>query len=211
MTPRQRQLAVFAALNVLILVIGWFALVAPQRSNAASASAQQQDVQSRLAALTGASQSPTTQPAIHTSDLYALDTALPSQEDQPDLLFEIDRLAKASDVEVMGVTPQALQATTSYTVRPINIQLSGSYFRLTRFLRSVRILVSERQGRLIANGPLFAVTSVAVTPATTSTAKGTKIQGETANVGLAAFYYGIVGGVAPSSTTTTDTTTTTGG
>jgi len=212
MTSRQRLLLGFAAVNVLIVLIGWFALVSPQRHDAASASAQQQAVQSELAALTGSSQTPTKQPAIHTSDLYALDTALPSQQDQPDLLFLLDRLAKESAVEVLAVTPQALSATTSYTVQPINLQLSGSYFHLTRFLRSIRILVTERQGRLIANGPLFAVTSVALTPATTTTGTKTKSSSEVANVGLAAFYYGTVGGaVAPASTTTTDTTTTTGG
>jgi Pilus assembly protein, PilO len=210
MTARQRRLAVFAALNVLIVVVGWFALVSPQRHDAASAATQEQAVQSELAALTGSSQSSNKQPAIHTSGLYALDTALPAQEDQPDLLFELDRLAKASDVEILGITPQPPQATTGYTVQPINLELSGTYFHLTRFLRSLRILVTDHRGRLIANGSLFAVTSVALSPGTS--AGTTTSHDETAVVGMAAFYYGVVGGaVPPASTTTTTTTTTTGG
>jgi len=214
LTPRQRLLAVFAALNLLILVVGWFALISPQRSNAASTAAQQQAVQAQLTAITGTSQGPVKQPAIHTADLYALDTALPAQEDQPDLLFLLDRLAKASAVAITGITPQAPQATTTYTVAPMNLELSGTYFHLTRFLRSLRILVSEHQGRLVANGPLFAVTSVALTPAAPAGGPtGSKTSnGEVATVGLAAFYYGIVAGAAaPASTTTTATTTTTGG
>jgi len=212
MSSRQRQFAVFAALNILILVVGWFALISPQRHDAASAATQEQVVLNELSALTGPAHvsHEQQQPAIHTSDLYVLDTALPSHVDQTDLLFELDQLATAADVKVLGISPQAPQAaTTNYTVQPINLSLSGSYFNLTRFLRSLRILVSEHHGRLIANGPLFAVTSVSFSPGETSDGTG---KGEAATVSLAAYYYGIVGGAAPPvDTTTTDTTTTTGG
>ena len=83
LTTRQiRFIVAFAAVNVLLVAGGWFALVSPQRHGAASAAAQEQAVQAELAALTtGSSQGPSTQPAIHTSDLYALDTALPSPDD----------------------------------------------------------------------------------------------------------------------------------
>jgi hypothetical protein len=211
-TDRQRLVAIFAAVNLLILGIAWFALIAPQRHDAASAAAQQQAVSSELAALTGSSASSNKQPAINTKDLYKLDTALPAQEDQPDLLFEFDRLATAAGVTVNAVTPQPPQATNGYTVVPISLQLNGPYYHLTGFLHSLRVLVSERRGRLSANGPLFAVTSVDLTPCT-SVGKGKhKTLTETANVSIATFYYGVVGGAAPpASTTATDTTTTTGG
>ena len=68
------------------------------------------------------------------------------------------------------------------------------------------MLVSEQHGRLIAHGPLFAVTSVTFSP---GTGKGHEVP---ATVGLQAFYYGVTAGAsAPASTTDTDTTTTTGG
>jgi hypothetical protein len=208
MTTRQRRLAVFAGLNILLVVVGWMVLISPQRTDAASAAAKEQLVQNELAALTsGSSKTPTTkQPAIHTADLYALDTALPSQIDQPELLFELDRLASASDVKILNLTPQAPAAGNNYTIEPINLSLTGTYFHLTGFLKSLRLLVSEHQGHLIANGPLFAVTSVSIAPGTSSdkTAKG-----EVATVGMAAYYYGMVGGAtapAPTDTTTTSTT-----
>jgi hypothetical protein len=211
-TDRQRLLAIFAAVNLLILGIAWFALIAPQRHDAASAAAQEQAVAAELAALTGSSSSSNKQPAIKTGDLYRLDTALPAQEDQPDLLFEIDRLSTAAGVTINGVTPQPPQATNGYTVVPISLQLSGPYYHLTGFLHSLRVLVSERKGRLSVNGPLFAVTAVDLSPGA-SVGKGkNKVHTETANVSIATFYYGVVGGAAPpASTTATDTTTTTGG
>ncbi len=213
MTLSTRQIkfiAAFAALNVVLVVAGWVALVSPQRHDAASAAAQAQAVQSQIAELTsGGSQGPGTQPAIHTSDIYALDTALPSQVDQTNLLFELDRLAEASDVTIVNISPQAAQANPSnYTVVPINLSLDGTYFHLTGFLRSLRQLVSERQGHLIANGPLFAVTSVDYSPGETEEGNAKE---EVATVGLSAFFYGAVDGAAPpASTSTTDTTTTTG-
>ena len=206
-TRQIRLIAAFAGLNVLLVVVGWMMLVAPQRQDASAAAAKEQLAQSQLAALIGqssGSHGPTKQPEIHTAGLYTLDTALPAQADQPNLLLELDRLAKASHVQLIGISPQSAQATgTGYTVVPINLTLNGSYFDLTGFLRTLRTLVSEQHGRLIANGPLFAVTSAAITP-------GTDKDEAPATVGLEAFYYGITAGAAPPASTT-DTTTTTGG
>lgn len=205
MSSRHRRLAAFAVINLALLIAGWVMLVSPQRHGAAAAAAQAQSVEGELAALKGSSQGPSNQPAIHTADLYALDTALPSQMDQPDLLFELDRLATAADVSILNLSPQApVAATTNYTVQPISLSLNGTYFHLTRFIRSLRLLVTERHGRLIAHGPLFAVTSVALAPGAAADATE---KGEVATVSMAAFYYGGAGGAtAPADTTTTPTT-----
>ncbi len=209
MTLSSRQIrvvAAFAGLNVLLVVGGWMALVSPQRHNAATAAAAAALAQSQLDAATGkGAQGPPKQPAIHTAGLYTLDTALPSQPDQPDLLLELDRIAKASGVQVNGISPQTAQANAAgYTVVPINLTLTGTYYKLTSFLQNLRLLVSEKDGRLIANGPLFAVTSATVT---SGSGGGHAVP---ATVGIEAFYYGVTAGAtAPPSTTATDTTTTT--
>jgi len=208
MNARNRNLVAFAVINVAILVGGWFMLVSPQRNDAATTAAQEQVVMSQLAALTGKPQHPAPAPAIHTSDLYALGTALPSQVDQPDLLFELDRLAQTNDVKILNLTPQTpTMASSSLSVQPINLSLAGSYFHVTGFLRSLRVLVSDRGGRLVANGPLFAVTSVSLAPGTSDdgTAKA-----EVATVGMAAYYYGAIAGATPPPSTDTTTTSTTG-
>jgi len=205
MTPRQRRFAIFAAVNLALLVAGWMMLISPQRQHATAAAAQEQVVEGQLATLrVQSSQAPTKQPPIPTSDLYALGTALPAQLDEPDLLFELDGLAQASGVEILNVAPQTpvVGATTDYTIQPINLSLSGTYFDLTRYLRSLRKLVSQHHGRLVANGPLFAVTSVSLAPG--------QGRNELATVGMAAYYYGLVGGATPPAVDTT-TTSTTGG
>jgi hypothetical protein len=207
----RRLLAGIAALNLLVLIVGWFGLISPQRSDAAASAAKTQEAQAELATLKGSVTQPgtTKQPAIHTADIYTLDTALPSQVDEPDLLFELDRIATSSGVKILGLSPQASQALpTGYTIKPISLTLSGSYFTLTRFFRSLRTLVSERHGRLIANGPLFSVNSIGLTPGAADDATA-KV--DVATVSIAAYYYGAVDGAAPPATATTDTTTTTGG
>jgi hypothetical protein len=208
-TRRFRLIAAFAGLNILLVVVGWMALVAPQRQAAAAAAAKQQAAQTQLETLVGGdsgSHGPTKQPAIHTAKLYTLDTALPAQGDQPGLLLELSRLATASGIHLLSISPQAAQANPGgYTVVPINLNLNGTYFKLTGFLQTLRLLVSEQHGRVIANGPLFGVTSVAFSP-------GTNKHDATATVGLDAFYYGVTAGAAPpANTMATDTTTTTGG
>jgi hypothetical protein len=208
LSPRQlRLIAIFAGLNILLIVVGWIALVSPQRHEASAAAASAQAAQDQLNTLLGHGSNPATikQPAIHTSCLYKLDTALPSQAHVPDLLFEINRVATASGVDVASISPQAAQATAmGYTVVPINLTLNGSYYKLTRFLHNLRMLVVGHKGCPIANGQTFGVTSVTLAP-------GTKTSVEAATVGVVAYYYGVTGGAAaPVSTTDTTTTTTTG-
>jgi hypothetical protein len=206
-----RLVAAFAGINLLLVVVGWVALISPQRSAAAAAAAKAQAAQSARAALgsTGSNGS-TKQPSIHTAGVYTLDTALPSQLDEPDLILELNRIAAASGVKILNLSPQAGQGMPNgYTVQPINLSLNGSYFNLTHFLHTLRSLVSERNGQLIANGPLFSVNSVGLTPGQASDATA---HSDVATVVIAAYYYGTVDGAAPpASTSTTDTTTTTGG
>jgi len=208
LTTRQiRLIAAFAGINVLLVVVGWMALVAPQRHNASTAAASAQQAQTQLATLLGQgsrSHGPIKQPAIHTSCLYTLDTALPSEADTPGLILELQQVAKASGVKIVGISPQAATAApTGYTVEPINLQLDGSYYEVTGFLRNLRTLVSAGKGCPVAKGPLFAVTSV--------TFSGAGADGDApATAGIEAFYYGVTAGAAPPVSTTDTTTTTTG-
>jgi len=204
---RFRLIAAFVGINILLVVVGWVAVIAPQRSAAATAAAAAHLAQSQLGALQpGSSHGPGQKPTVHTSCIYKLDTALPSQADQAGVLFELQRVAKASGVKVLGVSPQTAAATASgYTAQPINLDLDGSYFAVTRFLHNLRMLVPAGGACPAARGPLFAVTAVSFS--------GTEPDGDApATAGIEAFYYGVTAGAtAPVTPAATDTTTTTGG
>lgn len=211
---RMRLVVALAGLNLLLAGAGWFLLVSPQRQHAQSASQQLQQVQQQATQLIGVAATqptPVKQPTIHTANLYRLNTAMPVTADEPDLLLALGHLAKASGVKVLTLSPGAPSAAVGYVTLPVQLTLSGSYGSLTRYLRTLRTLVSLRHGRLAASGRLLSVTSIALSPV----GKG---RDETATVALVAYVYGAVDGVAPKSTDTTSTstsststTTTTGG
>jgi hypothetical protein len=204
---RFRLIAALVGINILLIVVGWVALVSPQRHDAATAAASALLAQTQLATLQpGSAQHPTPQPAVHTSCIYKLNTALPSQADTPNLIFELQRVAKVSGVKLLGISPQPAQATASgYTVEPINLSLDGKYYAMTQFLHNLRTLVSAGGKCPTAKGPLYSVTAVSISGVGTS--------GDApATASIDAFYYGVTAGAtAPAPPTTTDTTTTTGG
>src|SRR5207342_456054 len=93
--------------------------------------------QNQLGSLNPGSSSdgPAKQPAVHSSCVYKLDTALPSQADTPNLMFELQHVAKVSGVKLLGISPQPAQATANgYTVVPINLNLDGRYYAVTQYL-----------------------------------------------------------------------------
>lgn len=206
MTLTSRQIKLVAAVagaNVMLAAAGWFLLVAPQRSHAATAAQELQQVQQEITRVSGLQGTPgqAKQPVIRTGNLYRLSQAMPATPDESDLLLMLDQLAKSSGVKVLLLSPQTPTAAVGYVVLPIQLSLQGTYGALTHYVHRLRTLVGIQRGHLRAAGRLINVTSVAMTPA----AKG---PGETAAVDVDAFVYGAVNGVSPTSTTATDTTST---
>ena len=201
-----------AGVNLLLVVVGWFLLVSPQRQHQHSAAQQLQQVQldaSRLVggAVTQAAHSK--QPAIHTAALYRLAQAMPPSADEPDLLLALNHIAKASGVKVLGLSLGAPTAEIGYVILPVQLNVDGTYRSVTGYLRTLRMLTGMRHGHFFAAGRLLSVSSVAMTP-------DAKARTESAAVLLNAYVFGSVDGVSPLSatsttSTSTDSTTTTGG
>ncbi len=96
--------------DLLLLLLGWYLLVSPQRQAAASigkatqaATAQIADAQSQ--AQLAAHPLIPKQPEIKTAGLYELAKAMPSVTDMPDMLLELDQVARASGVSVISISP----------------------------------------------------------------------------------------------------------
>jgi Tfp pilus assembly protein PilO len=207
MKNRRRLIGAVVGANLVLAVGGWFLLVSPQRSHAATAAQQLQTAQDQLTKL-GASAgklSHPKQPLIKTAALYRLAQAMPTSADEPDLLLGLDQLARSSGVKVLGISPLTASATSGgYTQLPMTLTLEGSYGSLTRYLHALRMLVSVRRGSLRSTGRLFSVTSVVLTPGDTG-------KTEQASVSLDAYVYGTLPGATPLPSTTTGSTTTTSG
>jgi Tfp pilus assembly protein PilO len=195
--------AIVASAALVVLAVGWFAVVAPQRHRAESAAHAVEQAQTQIRAVQQSERqavpTPEKQPVIRTADLYRIVKAMPSTQDQPDLLLELDQVARASGVTVLTITPRGATAANGYTTVPIDLTLTGDYYALTDLLYRLRALVAVRHGALDATGRLFSVESLTLTPVGS---------GKTLNAALTvdAFVYGTVPGASASTTTTTTTT-----
>ena len=102
------------------------------------------------------------------ADVFRLAKAMPSSTDQPGLLLELDRLARASGITLGSITPQdQIVGASGATLIPIEVIVGGSYRQITRFLASARQLVTVRRGRLSATGRLFTVQGVELSESST--------------------------------------------
>jgi Tfp pilus assembly protein PilO len=200
---RPALVALVATLNLVLVAGGWLLLVSPQRQHATQTAQEVQATQAQIAkarAANAPSAIPHQEP-IRTANLYRLAKAMPSEVDQPDLLLEIDQVARAAGVTVLSIAPAVPTSADTYSVLPVNLTFSGDFYGLTDVLYRLRSLVAVRHGALDATGRLFSVGSVELTPDGT----GTQL---TATVTVNAFTYGTV--AADTSSTSTSSASTTG-
>ncbi|HEV7133358.1 MAG TPA: type 4a pilus biogenesis protein PilO [Gaiellaceae bacterium] len=201
--------------DLLLLLFGWFLLISPQRSTAASivratAAAEVQLEDAKKPVKPPAPAAVEKQPAIRTADLYSISKAMPSTEDMPDLLLQLDQVARDAGVTLKSISPAPAtpSPTASFSTVPINLAFSGDFYSLTDMLYRLRSLVTVRDGALQTSGRLFSIGSVGFTP----TGAGTQLD---ATVIVNAYVYGstpasAAGAVTPPpATTSTDTTATT--
>ncbi|MDX6465803.1 MAG: Pilus assembly protein PilO [Gaiellaceae bacterium] len=209
---RNGGIALIVGGDLLLLVLGWFMLISPQRATAqsirlATSAAEAQIVQAKQVAATPPPAA-IQQPEIKTADIYSLADAMPSTIDMPDLLLELNQLARAAGVTVTKFSPGQPTALTGYSVEPLGIGLEGDFYTITDMLYRMRTLVAVRHGDLQTSGRLFSVDSITLGPS------GKGVAGLTADVALNAYLYGGTPPVVPvapaaTSTDTTSTTTTT--
>jgi Tfp pilus assembly protein PilO len=213
---KKATIALIVVGDVLLLAVGWFFLIAPQRTTAASIARSTSAVEAQLFQAKrpgGAHVEPKAiqQPEIATANLYSLAKAMPSDVDMPDLLLEVDQVARSAGVTLSTFSPAAPAAAPdgTYSTVPITLMFSGDFYSLTDLLYRLRSLVSVRGGALQTAGRLFAVNSVGLNPAGT----GRQL---TASVVVDAFVYGAsaapgsgAAATPPVATTGTDSTSTT--
>ena len=214
----QSKQAIFLIIggDVLLLLMGWFLLIGPQRSTAASivnataaANVQLADAKRPVPVVKPAA---VTQPVIKTADLYSLAKAMPSNEDMPDLLLQLDQVARDAGVTLTSIAPGPVTpaASGSFSTVAINLAFSGDFYSLTDMLYRLRSLVTVHAGNLQTAGRLFSIGSVGLTP----TGAGAQLN---ATVTVNAYVYGLTPAAAaaaaaaapaPAATTATNSTTT---
>jgi len=160
------QIALVAALLLLVVAIGWFALISPKRSTAASLKKQTAAVQAEIA--TNRSTAFTQAlPAVRSASVFRLAMAMPSKLQTPDVILQLDALALRSGISFDQIQPGAADAgvagavsTDPFAAEPIQVKFSGNFYNLLAFLQRLRNLVRVENGRLFTIGRLYDVSNV---------------------------------------------------
>ena len=166
LSPRA-QGAVIAGVLLVVVLLGYFAVIAPKRSTAAdlkkqTAAVQKQIDQNRSTAFTKAL------PAVRAASIFKLTQAMPSQLDTPDVILQLNQLADDSGLSFDQIQPGAgasnvgsTLTTDPFAAEPIQVQFTGNFYNLLAFLQRLRNLVRVENGNLFTAGRLFDVSEVA--------------------------------------------------
>jgi Tfp pilus assembly protein PilO len=165
-----KKVALTAGALALLAVIGYFALIAPKRSSAASLKKQTAAVQAQIDAnkSTGFMQA---LPAVRSANIFGLAKAMPKQVEMPNVMLQLNQLASASGITFDQVTPTpasstattasaVVDTTTPFAAQPIQVTFTGSFYNMISFLQRLRNLVRVEHGHLQAQGRLFDVSDV---------------------------------------------------
>jgi len=167
--PTPAKLGLLAGAVVVLLVAGWFALIAPKRSQAADLHREIESVRAEIDDLQAArSASPSPSPSIRIADLFNLSRAMPSTTDIPGVLLQLSRLAKDTGITFESITPHAPTPLGAYQQIGIDLVFEGRFYDLSDFLYRLRNLVAVHEGSLSAAGRLFTVDSISFDQGTLS-------------------------------------------
>lgn len=161
------QIAVIAAVLLLVALIGYFAVIAPKRSTAGSLQKQTAAVQAEIASNKSSAFSQAL-PAVRSASVFRLATAMPARLETPDVILQLNSLAQASGISFDQIQPGAggsgsstsLTTPDPFAAEPIQVTFSGSFYNLLTFLQRMRNLVRVENGSLYTAGRLFDVTDV---------------------------------------------------
>lgn len=156
-----KVVAVVAAVAVAaVALIGWFAVVSPQRSKASDLDRQIMDARAQLVVAKADAGSHGSAKAG--TSVRVLARAMPGQVAMPGVLRQLQRAARVARVRFDGITPQAATTLNGYQAVPMDVVVSGRYKAIQRFLHLLRTQTRVAGDRVHASGRLFGVDTVSL-------------------------------------------------
>jgi hypothetical protein len=158
--PQSAQIAIAVAAVLVLALIGYFAVVKPQKGTGADLSTQIAAADTQIADARALLAKSKDAQKVRVADLFRLTKAMPDQPDEAGIVLELTNVARGSGIEFESISPQGSTPLSGYQVVPIDVVFEGNFFQLTDFLYRLRNLVDVRRGALAADGRLFTVDSV---------------------------------------------------
>ncbi len=158
LSPRARIALAAGAVLVWTLAL-WFLVVSPKRAEVARLDGEVAAAELRLADARASVHRPKKTAPV--TDVARLAKAMPASADQATLVLELAALARRAGVTLGSIAPEpATTDGSGATLVPVVVSVTGSYRRISTFLKYSRALVGVRGGRLHASGRLFSVQGV---------------------------------------------------
>lgn len=158
--PKPAAIAIVVVALLVVTAAGYFLLISPQRSHSAELAKEAEAVQAEILARRVATQQATQVEPIRVADLFRVSKAMPSTDDMPGVLLELNRIARETGIRFESITPQEPADAGGYLRRPIDLIFDGNFYELSDFLFRLRSLVRVRGGELEATGRLFTVNTL---------------------------------------------------
>ena len=199
---------ILSSLAVLVVVaVGWFFFVSPQRSKADRLGSQVDAAKSELA---GDEQLLATAKKQNTlGNARAAERALPDEPRVSEILRQLTAFAAESRTELDNITPGGALSIGSAQALPITLTFKGRYFGLQKLLKLMRQNAGVSGNTIVAKGRLYTVDSIAFTGAAAATAQNGNTSGATGDIQATIVLNAFVYQAAPPVATSTDTTTAT--
>ena len=158
--PSSAKAGILVAGLLVALLVGWFVVIAPKRSEASKLSGEIDDARTALAVAQGTSGPAPRGPVIRVADLFKLSRAMPDRADIPSVLLQLSEISAETGVNFQAITPHDPVQLGGYQQIGIDLVFQGHFYDLSDFLYRLRNLVSVHGGVLDATGRLFSVNSI---------------------------------------------------
>lgn len=194
-----------AAAVVVVILVGWFALVSPQRSKASRLDVTISQVEAQLA--DDESLLKTENKAKTRAALLAAERALPETPETSTILRQLSAIVDQAQVELDSIGPGTIATTGGAQPYPLSLSVKGRYFALQKFVRLLRQSADVAGDKITGKGRLYSIDSITFGGGGAAPNGGVTLL--SASITLNAYTYGTPPAAPPTTTTTSTTETTT--
>jgi hypothetical protein len=202
LSGRIAALLAVAAVLVVILV-GWFVLVSPERSKAADLGGQIDQTQAELLSTQAYVKSAQGRGSVQ--ELRKLRSAVPDDARVSEIIRQLVLAQNQSGIQIDSITPQALVPSATAELLPVTLSVEGHYFNISKFLDLLQTRARLRGDRVRVAGRLYAVDGIQFGGGGGGGSAATSAGLLSATINLNAFVFGGSAPVVPTSTDTTST------
>ena len=198
-----------AAAVLLVLLVGWFVFITPERNKAADVQTQVDATRANLDATQSYINSPETKQAV--ADLHRLQNLLPNDIRMSQVLRQLSAASAATGVSINSITPGPGSPVTNGVMIPITVAVAGHYFNIGQFAKVLDARTKLQGSTIAGTGRLYSVGSVSFASGAASTGGTDQAALLSASISLDVYTYsaGAAPAGATSTTASTDTTATT--